>query len=176
MAGIYRKVETQLGYVEERPFLLRSAIDPVSGCRLLPIAPAAVTYVDVPDSLMIITTEGPALPDVVTYVDTAVVLVDLPLPTTYDFCSIVSVEETEPTPDAIQLWPDPIAQGAVLNIQSTVAADLTIFDTRGRTALRNNELLATRVVNTASLAKGTYMAVGCDKKGVRLWSRPFVVH
>lgn len=175
MAGIYRKVETQLGYVEERPFLLRSAIDPVSGCRLLPIAPAAVTYIDVPDSLMIITTEGPALPDVVTYVDTAVVLVDLPLPTTYDFCSIVSVDETQPTPDAVQLWPDPVAQGVALNIQSTVAADLTIFDTRGRLALRNNELLATRVVNTAPLARGTYMAVGCDKKGVRLWSRPFVV-
>ncbi|MBK6777086.1 MAG: T9SS type A sorting domain-containing protein [Flavobacteriales bacterium] len=124
---------------------------------------------------MTITTDGPALPGPATYVDTAVVLVDLPLPTTYDFCSIVSVDEIEPTSDAVHLWPDPVAQGLALNIQSTIAADLTIFDTRGRVALRNNELLATRVVNTASLAKGTYMAVGCDKKGVRLWSRPFVV-
>ncbi len=175
MAGVYSKVTTQFGYTERRPFLMRSAIDPFSGCRLVPSTPLPIDYLDVPDSLMTITTEGPMLPGPVTHVDTALALVDLPLNTTYDFCSIVSVEETEPTPDAIQLWPDPVAQGAALNIQSTVAADLTIFDTRGRVALRNNELLATRVVNTASLAKGTYMAVGCDKKGVRLWSRPFVV-
>ncbi len=175
MAGVYQKVTTQFGYTEKRPFLMRSAIDPLSGCRLVPTAPAPINYTDVPDSLMTITTDGLALPGPATYVDTALILVDLPLNTTYDFCSIVSVEEAEPTPDAVQLWPDPVAQGAVLNIQSTIAADLTIFDTRGRVALRNNELLATRVVNTASLAQGTYMAVGCDKKGVRLWSRPFVV-
>lgn len=175
IGGIYQTTDQTFGYVERKPFLMRSALDPLNGCRLHDLGGFLINYIDVPDSLLDITTDTQYTSGNITNADTAVVLIDLPLPTTYDFCTLVGVEESQAATDNISLWPDPLEQGTLLNVQATAPSDLAIFDTRGRAVLQANDQRLSRQVSTAGLAPGTYWATGNDQRGARLWSRAFVV-
>ncbi|MEO8069446.1 MAG: T9SS type A sorting domain-containing protein [Flavobacteriales bacterium] len=175
MSGMYQTTDQTFGYIEKKPFLVRSAIDPLSGCRLDAIAGYPINYIDVPDSLLDITTDAQFTPGTVSFADTAMMLVDLPLPTAYDFCTLVGVEESRSSEVNVDLWPDPVQSGAMLNIEGTQQADLTVVDASGRLVLRASELQTSRQVNTSGLEPGMYLATGSDQRGARLWTRHFVV-
>lgn len=176
LSGLYYVVDNTFGYQTLRPFLMRTPAVPITGCRLSPLPAAPIAYINVPDSLLEVTTLNLPWSHTLTSVaDTAVVVQNRNPNSVYDLCAIVGVQEEVLPAVTANVWPDPLAQGATLNVDATQPTDLVIHDPIGRIALELLDQRSTRQVSTSAFAPGTYIATGHDRNRVRLWSRPFVV-
>ena len=174
--GYYRVVDNIFSYEVKRPFLMRTPAMNITGCRLEQLPPAPINYIDVPDSLLEVTALNlPWWHTTTDVADTAVVVQDRNPNSIYDLCAIVGVSEEVMPVVTANVWPDPLAQGATLNVDATQPTDLVIHDLSGRVALELMDLRSTRQLSTSAFEPGTYIATGRDRQGARLWSRPFVV-
>lgn len=175
ISGRHFATESVFGYVEERPFLMKVPAWTEFGCRTELIPPAPVDFIEVPDTLLLVAplnfTWWSTQPDVI---DTAGTMVPRNPNSVYDFCTLVSVAEEEPQA-SVSIWPNPVAQGSVLNVATTAAAALTIRDVSGRGLLHLNKTSTLAQVNITGLAPGHYLITGSDaQNGVR-WTKAFMV-
>lgn len=77
--------------------------------------------------------------------------------------------------DNTNLWPNPIAQGAVLNLELRTPATLVIIDVSGRAVLEFNQPGQRAQLDMGCLSPGSYRLIGRNTGSGLRWSKAFVV-
>ncbi|QQR86724.1 MAG: hypothetical protein IPJ76_00430 [Flavobacteriales bacterium] len=72
-------------------------------------------------------------------------------------------------------WPNPVAQGSLLNVDLRTAASLVIRDVSGRAVLQFDQPGTRWQVSTAGLSPGSYVITGQHASAGVRWSKAFVV-
>ncbi|QQR88120.1 MAG: T9SS type A sorting domain-containing protein [Flavobacteriales bacterium] len=172
LAGYHREQDTQFGFTEVRPFLIRTALDPLVGCNFIELPNQLINYLEPPDSLVEVFDLPLIVPVAATVVDTAMIVVDHPVNTTYDFCSLVSVQEHQVS-TSITLSPIPAMDQIVFEVPFTGGAggSWTILDLSGRHVIAGPLGIDVRqTVDVSTLSAGTYV-LQCLAEGKRSSAR-----
>lgn len=172
LAGYHREQDTQFGYTEERPFLIKSALDPLAGCNFIDLPNQPINYIEPPDSLVDIVDLPLVTPVAASVMDTAMITVDHPTNTTYDFCTLVSVQEQEVS-TSMTVSPVPASDHLVFDVPLSASGfgSWMILDLSGRAVQAGQYGTGARQqVDITSLSAGTYL-LRCSSREKRSSAR-----